>query len=421
MRPAAASAPGSPGACPLDDPDCLRLLLLDLVSTEREVRPRVAALDGGAWDALLACAAEHRVKPLLHWRLTHERSGLPVPADVLSRLAAAYVQATLRAVRVQRELVLTVRRLRAARIPCVALKGAYLAFHAYPAPALRPHRDLDLLVPAADVRSAFDALLDAGFARTPTWSGDAATWATRFPHLPVLRSPGGVPVELHHSLEMPGGRHLGDWESGGLWDRLIEAPVAGEPVSYLSPADALLHVVVHALYQHRLENGPLTLTDIAVLTRTGSVDWELFWRLAEEGGLTRASRLLFTLTESCLGPLPVEGAVALPQDAVSLVPLCAGLIMRGQRSVADERLAGSLAGRRARGKATLLLEKALPPRAHLAIAYDVDPASAHAFLFYVPFWARLAGKRLPEVLSRRRAAARTARQIAELDDWLARE
>ena len=407
----------------MDAPDDLRRLLLDLVSTEHEVRSRVAGLDRGAWDALLACAAEHRVKPLLHWRLAHERADLEVPAEVRSRLADAYLQATLRALKIERELIRVVRTLREAGIPCVALKGAYLAYHVYPEPALRPLKDLDLLVPAADARRAHDVLLGAGFGRTPTFSGDAATWASKLHHLPALRPPGGVAVELHHRLEMPGGHRIGDWERGGVWSRLVEVPVAGETVSYLSPADALLHLVVHGLYQHRLDNGPLTLADIAALARTGAVDWTLFWRLAAEGGYTRACELLFALTGHYFGPLPVEAAPTadpLPRDGAALLPLCAGLLMRGEKAAADERLVGSLAGKGAGGKATLLLGKAVPARAHLAITYDVDPTSARAFLYYVPFWVRLARKRVPELVSRRHAATSTARELAVLDDWLAR-
>ncbi|MBF0394193.1 MAG: nucleotidyltransferase family protein, partial [Alphaproteobacteria bacterium] len=109
----------------------LQALLIDLVCARR---PANIDLDGRDWDALMAMVRHHRLAPLLHWRLTREASAVPVPQAVRAQLASAFTNATLRALQVQRELLLVHRILESAGIPHVALKGAYLAHHCYPTP-----------------------------------------------------------------------------------------------------------------------------------------------------------------------------------------------------------------------------------------------------------------------------------------------
>lgn len=145
----------------------LQELLLELISTHRQVlASTVAELDEPDWDALLGMARQHRLGPLLHWRLTRERAELPVPQPVRDKLAKSFKAATLRSLVLQRELLQVHRILDKSGIAYAALKGAYLAFHAYPHPALRPLRDLDILVPEDRVFSAYRALIEGGVRRS---------------------------------------------------------------------------------------------------------------------------------------------------------------------------------------------------------------------------------------------------------------
>ena len=151
----------------------LRDLLLDLISTRREVEAlRVSSLDEDDWGVILSMVRQHRLGPLLHWRLTREKADVPVPEDVRETLAASFKKATWRALVLQRELLMIGRTLSDAGIPWVALKGAYLAFAVYPHPALRPLRDLDVLVPRKSALSAYQALIDSGYSRLPDHPGD---------------------------------------------------------------------------------------------------------------------------------------------------------------------------------------------------------------------------------------------------------
>lgn len=208
----------------------LQALLLDMLSTRRTVAPAaINALDTADWDILLDMAREHRLEPMLHWRLTRERRELPVPVTVSKALAATYKEAVLYSMGMQRELLLTHRILEKAAIPHVALKGAYLAFHAYPHPALRPMRDLDILVPKDRVLEAYQVLIEGGLIRPEHYQGNPETCSLAQKHLPPLLSPSGLTiVELHNRLCDPAANHYqpDQSEDPQLWSRAIHREMA---------------------------------------------------------------------------------------------------------------------------------------------------------------------------------------------------
>ncbi|MCA1662354.1 MAG: nucleotidyltransferase family protein [Novosphingobium sp.] len=124
------------------------------------------------WDAIAAMAAAHRLEPLLHWRA--QQSQCALPAEIAAAWDGAHRGAALAALAQQAALRLAVERLGAAGVAAVALKGVRLAWRDYPAPGLRPMRDLDLLVPAARALDAAAVLAEAGFepeTSTPLASG----------------------------------------------------------------------------------------------------------------------------------------------------------------------------------------------------------------------------------------------------------
>ena len=180
----------------------LQGLLLDMLSTHRQIEVgAIVALELPDWEILLRMVSQHRLGPLLHWRLTRERSNLSVPEAVKAGLAASFKRATLHILAMQRELLLTHRILKKARIPHIALKGAFLAFNAYPNPALRPLRDLDILVPKDSVLHAYQVLQDGGLSRLAEHPGDPSAVAELYKHLPPLVSPSGQTcIELHLRL-----------------------------------------------------------------------------------------------------------------------------------------------------------------------------------------------------------------------------
>lgn len=299
----------------------LRLVLLDLCGTARMLE--LATLAPADWERLGGLAAMHRLEPLLHRRHGH-RSDLP--ALIAERWKEAYRRGAMLALVQQADLRHAMTVLRNDGLEPVALKGAWLAWHAYPEAAMRPLRDLDLLLPADQVAAAFHRLQAAGYGLDGTAEMTLEDCLRLDKHLPPLIAPRGTAIELHHRL----------WEREGRLDHhlprateaevLARAVTAADAIRYPSAADMLAHLIIHALYSHRLDCGPLVLTDLAGLAAACPIDWPLFWREAETGGWADGARLLLTLAAAYHpeASLPIEG----PAPAPAMLDLARQLLLQ---------------------------------------------------------------------------------------------
>ena len=404
----------------------LQELLLDLLSTNRSVAPEaIARLDTQDWGFVLERVKQHRLGPLLHWRLTRERDALPIPEDISAQLAESFRKATLRALSMQRELLLTHRILARAGIPHAALKGAYLAYHAYPHPALRPLRDLDLLVPSEQVLPAYQVLIEGGLARWEKYPGNPEAWSELLHHLPPLRAPSGqFSVELHsrishlepgHECEQP----ADPADDPLFWQRFWQRELGGASISYLSATDLALHLIVHAFFDHQLNNGPLIFSDLAYLLASHEIDWPLFWTLAEERGQSRACVLMLKLVERYFGaqavdwPEPHQDIPDWVLEQAALATL-ADSDARGEVAV----LGGTLGRASLPEKIAYLLHKAFPPRKRIEAMYPVS--GNRVYFGYVMNWWRLATRRIPKYLRSRQEGELVdeARRMSRLQQWV---
>ena len=275
-----------------------------LATLRQDAASVVDGLQAHEWHAVAAVAARHGMLPLLRHRL-QERGVAPLaPAAVRRQLDAAHTLGTLRAEAWRRQLCELLAALQAREVPVILLKGAFLATHAYPAAALRPMGDLDLLVRADMLERSMDAIADAGYTRP-----DADDWAAYRDHRhpPPLTRPGRLPVELHVTIEPcapPFVLPLDD-----LWARAHSAPTCGLPALALSPEDLLLHLATHMGRSHLLGASLARVYDLAVWTeRFGDVaDWDAVVRRAIESGTQRFVSTALGLTQRLLGAaVPAE-------------------------------------------------------------------------------------------------------------------
>lgn len=156
--------------------------------------------------------------------------------------AARYLLARVEQARIEAALA-------AAGIEWVWLKKYALAHTVYPRPALRPMKDLDLLVPPERCDDAERAVLALGYRRAadapPMFRGDGRAAH----HLPTLRSPSGILAEMHSSLHpsqlLRVSAHL-------HWFRaqVVETDAGGVRVRHFTPEAQLLHLAAHAILQH---------------------------------------------------------------------------------------------------------------------------------------------------------------------------
>ena len=394
------------------EPSRVHIFLTRLLSPVHAIsQTELDELGEADWHEFAELVRIHRLAPMLHW-LAQRRSAPTLPEAQLQQWKQAWHQASVDVMQKQRELVFIHRLLASAHIPYMALKGAYLSLHAYPLPGLRPMRDLDILVPPDRALTAFQLLIDAGATRIGLFKGDpAATIASGRSHLPPIRSPNGTcVVELHSRLfhddepGVPTGTRPDLSDDVGFWDRSLVEQLGGEAIRYPAPADLLLHLIVHAAYDHQFNNGPLLLSDLAFLLERHRINWASFWQLAERMGRLRGAMLALRLMELMWGDHGVE----YPRESASLVPEGilgdAADLMTQRDFAAREEIyrEQQLTGGTWRGKLRFLTSRLLRSRIDLAAMYGVDPRTARIFLCYPRLWLRLATRSAPDFLRTRR-------------------
>lgn len=405
-------------------------LLLGLLSPARTVlQSDIDQLGDDDWQLMADMVRQHRLAPLLHWMTTKHHAHLVLPEPMRRSWNDACHRTTLRALQAQREMVIIHRMLTAADIPLLPLKGAYLAFHAYPQAGLRPLRDLDILVPPDRVLEAFNLLLEGGAQRLPRYASQPETHLTAGrKHLPPLRSPGGdILIELHAHLfpdDDPASPSPDLIDDPGFWQRKIERVVGGDRIGFVSPIDLMLHLIVHAVYDHKFDNGPLLLADLGFLIASDPIDWPAFWHLAERMGRVRGAVLALKMLDHGWGDQGIDyGPVAAVASTVTDTVIDAAMLlmlrdfdMRGEVYMHRTMSAGSPIGQRLRHIAAQIF----PSRIELATMYPVDPTSPGIFRFYPINWWRLASQRLPAYLGARRQhhMIDEGTRLETLDDWL---
>lgn len=400
----------------------LQRLLLDMLSTQRPVDvATVTQLGEEDWQAILGMVRQHRLGPLLHWQLTHERAGVPVPETVRSALAGMFRAAAMRSLSAQRDLLEVCRLLNAAGIPSIPLKGAFLAYFSYPHAALRPLRDIDLLVPADLGVAAFTALVDAGYLKFDYYGGDPEHCAETARHLPPLRAAADrLLIELH--VRLPGYRtdRQSQDDVFDYWQRTNEKSTGGMNLRYLGPTDLLYLLIVHAAYEHKLDNGPLVLSDIRYLVNGSDIDWPLFWRLAEAGNTARGCELLLRMTEHYFGSLPIRYSredAGVPEGFDAMIAVAPALFLRDERAGHVMVLAGGLAGKSLRDKLGALWDGIALPKHRSS---DTSPWAICRDLSR-RIW-KLGSKYLPALWANRGNAAMSdeVRKVAQYNRWLER-
>lgn len=407
--------------------DSLKSLLLDMLSPVRDVPlSHLASLTEADWQALLGMAKQHRLEPLLHWQLGQKNLREAIPAAHRAVLEQGFRRTAIRSLHLQRELIQIHKILETASIPYIALKGAALAFHVYPHPALRPLRDLDILVPRTQILAAHQAFMDSGAKTVDGYSLNPEVTLSIMHHLsPLMVANGQIGIELHAHLfhRKENGEETTDLsDTPDFWSRCIQQPVAGTPLTFPSDTDLLLHLIIHAVYDHAFNNGPLLLSDLALLIQQGGVDWPLFWQLAEQHGMLKGCVLALRLMEHYYGKCPVNWPVAMPATVDSLLLQEAARLMlcdidaRGIAKLACKLPPQSSSWEKMR----MLLGRAFPPKTKIAWNYPVAADSPLIYCWYPVRWWRLATRTLPAYLEiqQRSHTQSEVNRLKQLKQWL---
>ena len=155
---------------------------------------------GPDWDAVPIYAEAHGLVPLLYAHL--QAAGVTLPPHAKQQLQGYYVQHA-HATRVRAQVLADIlERFKAAEIDVLVLKGAAIAHLIYPQPVLRPMRDIDILVRAADVYRAYALLPEIGF--MPPLGAHHGLGPDHHHLTAIKRVTDGfsVSLELHHALHL---------------------------------------------------------------------------------------------------------------------------------------------------------------------------------------------------------------------------
>jgi hypothetical protein len=404
--------------------DSLRALVLRMLGTAHQPGPEeLFHLEDSDWATIQRMTRQHRLGPLLLERDKALGQVWPIPAAIRQSWQDDFRKAAFAALHMERALHGIASTLAAKAIEVTALKGAWVAWHAYPYPALRPMRDLDILVPEDQALAARDALLSNGYEPMDRYTEPPEEALLRRKHLPgILASDSGVMVEVHSRLTDISG--LPDQDAAADADRdeqlrhRMTGNVGGHSIFYLSPTDTLLHLIVHSAYDHRMNNGPAIFNDIAYIIKGHSIDWPRFWQRALKQQWMPGAELLLLLAERQFGDLPItwsmSGRPDIPEDILAATVLLS-LQDHKQRAVVSAMGKATLAAD-GRSSRTRFWRRLRAPRHQLAPLLGVKNENPMAYAAY-PLWLFRAGLKAYKGLSQRTTRDDTAK-YATLSRWL---
>ncbi len=227
------------------------------------------------WDGVPAQAEVHGVAPLLDYHL--RRAGVAVPHAVRRELSALSIRHRLASETRTRVLHDILACYRAAGIRVLMLKGAALAYLLYPTPALRPMRDVDLLVGEADLARAQQLLATLGF-DAPGPSGGSGPAHRHLPSATLARDGFTITVEVHHNLFEPGAAPIlmgmGDLTGAPLEVPLGFDDIAGKTLGF---DDTIWYLCQHLVESMNVFSSPglIWIADVVSFAErfAAEIDW----------------------------------------------------------------------------------------------------------------------------------------------------
>lgn len=271
------------------------------------------SLNEADWDQLIELAWRQNVAPLLYHQLKNRGLAQMMPAEQHQRLAHLYRGNALRNLKLYAELRNVLRALAEAQIPVIVLKGAYLAGHIYPDPALRYMGDVDLLVKEADLNRARDLLLSLDFKTKGPMAAEQLNLSHK--HLPSLQKADAITVELHwHIADLVTMAHAPmplPCPAEVLWQRTQPIQIARVDTLTLSAEDVILHLCLHTALQHNFELGLRGLCDLDrfIEARPDHIDWEQLVERSRQWQVGKAVYLTLSLVKMMLDTTMPETAL----------------------------------------------------------------------------------------------------------------
>jgi len=365
---------------------CSELLLDCLHQDRRCIRTTgLKRLTDEDWVILLALAKVHSVSALLYHRLKSGGFESAVAGWALMELKALYRSNALRNLRLFAELNLIAKAFRLENIPLIALKGAHLAQDVYGDIALRQMSDIDLLVQTRNLSQAADILVKQGY--HPYQPYDLEVETVAFHHLPPFLKKRAVAVEIHWGITLPYEHYAVAPDE--LWQNALPINIAGVDMMGLSSEDLLLHICLHASYQHLFANGLRSLCDIAELAGRygGTHFWQRVRQRAKDRGWQRGVFVMLRLSKDLVGAAVPENVLRAlePSGLKASIAETAHKLLFAEMVVASNISAEAASVFKRQDFLSRLWEivrRIFISRVLIARRYSIPPASWRVYLYY---------------------------------------
>ncbi|MEM7132580.1 MAG: nucleotidyltransferase family protein [Chloroflexota bacterium] len=338
------------------------------------------------WKALLDLADRQRLTPLLYDRLKEKLNVSVIPSVHLDRLKAAHRKNSMRNMHLFQRLHQILKVFATHEIPVIVLKGAFLAHAIYPSRSQRYMLDIDILVQKAHLAQAAELLIEMGYQPKGPLALDSVVELLK--HLPVFRMPNDpVPVELHWTIASP--RQFHDVSTDNFWDDLEVVPFGKGAMAGFCPEELLLHLCIHASYQHLFFQGIRAFYDVDVTVRhfEARLNWRLIEQRAMERKWSKGVYLVLSLTK-CYFDTPIPDAVlealrpaTIPQPLIATVEHQMAL-KQGDSSRFSLNVVQLAGNQDLIGKAKLTMQRFFPARREMALRYPAEANSWRIYLYY---------------------------------------
>jgi hypothetical protein len=289
-------------------------LLRALDKGDEQAIAQLRAVTEDGWDNILSQLTLTGLAPLFFSRLTKTSPAAGVPVPVLQALREEHFLHATRNMILFDDLCRLLEALRFRGITAVVLKGGCLARTVYNDIALRPMRDIDILVRRKDLEEVQQVLIGMGYG--PAERPLINEQCRRHHHLIPFTRPGGPPVEVHWRLTPAGCRFSMTMED--LEEKALEIDFNGASALMLCPEDLLVHLCLHLCTNHRFSMLELrNLCDIAgVLRHYGDeIDWKYLGERTRRFGVGKYVYSTLLIAEKLFGAsLPRGGLERLDHD-----------------------------------------------------------------------------------------------------------
>jgi len=362
----------------ISDPLIILCDLLNPLNDSLKIRAAVSGLEASEWGALQRHIETRSLANSLYARLNQEELLPCLPVELREFLRENYRVNAARNLILLNRAAQVLAALKNQRIQVIGLKGLYLLENVYQDIGARAMNDLDILVHREDIPRALETLQNLSYQVSTFFDSSAPNRDVK--HVPPLNLADGTIIEVHWTLleeEEPFNIAV-----EGMWQRARTAYFAESEAYALSDEDLLLHLCIHAAYQHYLKLGLRGMLDIALVLKQASdqIDWQQLIQTAREWGARKCVGLCFGLLQEMGWARLPEGLMAdlLPEGLDADIINQAKVVLLRDESEADAitpDLSALTSTRNLVRKTRVVLDRIFIPKTAIARLYGINPGS----------------------------------------------